>query len=317
MPDPTAPRRPGRRGPLPSLWELGGLTPRQLLKGVAREAMHDDILSRAAQLSYYFMLALFPMLLFLLTLMGLILGDNPGARDQLFGYLGSVLPPSAADLVGRTIQEVTQAAGGAKLTFGIVFTLWAAMGGMNAIIATLNVVYDISDSRPYWKRILLSAALTVAIAILVIAALMLVLFGPQIASWLGAKLSLGAVFEWTWKVLQFPGAFAFMAFAFALIYYFAPDVEQQKWYWITPGSLLGVLLWLGASGLFRLYLQYFDRYSKTYGSLGAVIVLMLWLYVTGVCILLGGEVNAEIEHAAAARGRADAKAEGEKQAPAA
>lgn len=317
-------RMPGKKeagkegeAPPPSLWAFGGLTPLRLIKRVGHEFMEDDVLGHSAQLAYYFMLALFPMLLFLLTLIGLVAHDNPQFQQQLFGYLARVLPGSASELISKTIQEVTQAAGGVKLTFGVVFTLWSAMGGLTAVMAALNAAYDVEERRPAWKKYGIALGLTFALAVLVIGALALVLFGGRMAETLAGHAGLGAVFVMAWKVLQWPGAFAMVAVAFALIYFFAPDVKDQKWYWITPGSLLGVLIWLAASGAFRLYLEFFNSYAKTYGSLGAVIILMLWLYVTGMSILLGGEINSEIEHAAAEHGRADAKAEGEKQAPAA
>lgn len=309
----------GREGeaPPPSLWAFGGLTPLRLMKRVGHEFNQDDVLGHSAQLAYYFMLALFPMLILLLTLIGLVAHGNAEFQQQLFQYLARMAPPSASELIGKTLQEVTQNAGGLKLTFGIVFTLWSAMGGLTAIMDALNAAYDVEEGRPLWKKYGVALGLTVALAVLVIGALALVLFGGKIAAWVAGHSGLGQVFVNVWTVLQWPVAFAMMALAFALIYYFAPDVKNQKWYWITPGSLLGVVIWLAASGLFRLYLAFFNSYAKTYGSLGAVIILMLWLYVTGMSIMLGGEINSEIEHAAAERGRADAKAEGEKQAPAA
>ena len=311
--------RTGNEGepPPPSLWAFGGLPPLRLMKRVWKEYNEDDVGSHAAQLAYYFMLALFPAMLFLLTLIGLIAHGNPSFQQQLFAYLARLAPGSASELVGKTIQEVTQAAGGLKLTFGIVFTIWSAMGGIVAIMTSLNAAYDVNEGRPLWKRYGIALGLTIALSVLAIVALAVVLFGGRIADYLGSHLHLGSVAVTTWTVVQWPLAFALMAFAFALIYYFAPDVKEQKWYWITPGSLLGVVIWLGASALFRLYLAYFNNYAETYGSIGAVIILMLWLYITGTSIMLGGEVNSEIEHAAAELGRADAKAEGEKQAPAA
>ncbi|HSE50109.1 MAG TPA: YihY/virulence factor BrkB family protein [Terriglobales bacterium] len=303
--------------PPPSLWAFGGLPPLRLMKRVWKEYNEDDVASHAAQLAYYFMLALFPAMLFLVTLIGLIAHGNPSFQQQLFAYLARLAPGSASELISKTIQEVTQAAGGLKLTFGIVFTIWSAMGGIVAIMTSLNAAYDVKEGRPLWKRYGIALGLTIALSVLAIVALAVVLFGGRIADYLGSHLPLGSVAVTTWTVVQWPLAFALMAFAFALIYYFAPDVKEQKWYWITPGSLLGVVIWLGASALFRLYLAYFNNYAKTYGSIGAVIILMLWLYITGTSIMLGGEVNSEIEHAAAEQGRADAKAEGEKQAPAA
>jgi membrane protein len=284
---------------------------------VWKEYNDDDVSSHAAQLAYYFILALFPMMIFLLTLIGFLADGDPQFQQQLFVYLARALPPSAYELIGKTIQEVTQAAGGLKMTFGVVFTLWSATGGITAVMTSLNAAYDVEERRPIWKRYSIALGLTVAISMLIIGALALVLFGGKMAEYLAAHVGLGGTFLMGWKILQWPAAFAIMAFAFALMYYWAPDVKEQKWYWITPGSLIGVLIWLVSSAGVRLYLHFFNSYSKTYGSLGGVMILMLWLYVTGISILLGGEINAEIEHAAAEHGRADAKAEGEKRAPAA
>src|SRR5205085_11292450 len=141
--------------------------------------------------------------------------------------------------------------------------------------------------------------LTIAISILMLAAAALILFGGHIADFLGSHLGLGFAFSLAWKIVQYPGALAFMTMAFALLYYLAPDIDEPKWYWITPGSVAGVTIWVLASVGFRIYLHFFNSYAKTYGSLGTVIILMVWLYVTGLAILLGGVINAEIEHAAA------------------
>src|SRR4051812_6914662 len=303
--------------PPPSMWAFGGLTPLRLAKRVWTEYNEDDVGSHAAQLAYYFMLAIFPAILFILTVIGLVAGGNPQFQQQLFVYLARALPPSAYELIGKTVNEVTQAAGGLKMTFGLMFTLWSAMGGITAIMTSLNAAYDVEEERPIWKRYGIALGLTIAISILIIAALALVLFGGRFAEYLAGHVGLGSTFVIGWKVLQWPVAFAIMSMAFAVLYFFGPDVEQRKWYWITPGSVLGVLIWLLASIGVRVYLHFFNSYAKTYGSLGAVMILMLWLYVTGISIMLGGEINAEIEHAAAEKGRADAKAEGEKEAPAA
>ena len=151
-----------------------------------------------------------------------------------------------------------------------------------------------------------------ALSILIIGALVLVVAGGRIADWLALNYGLGTVFPLTWKIIQWPFVLACMILAFALIYYFAPDLREQSWQWLTPGAAIGVALWLLVSLAFRVYLHFFDSYSATYGSLGAVIVLMLWLYFTGAAVLIGGEINSEIEHAAAQQGEPDAKEKGEK-----
>jgi membrane protein len=157
-------------------------------------------------------------------------------------------------------------------------------------------------------------ALTVTISVLITFALLIVLYGGSIAELVGAKLNLADIAVFTWKVAEWLVALAFVIMAFALIYYYGPDLKEQHWYWITPGSLAGVVLWLAVSFGFRVYLHFFNSYSKSYGSLGAVIILMFWFYVTGFAFLIGGEINSEIEHAAAAHGHPEAKPEGKKAA---
>ncbi|MBC8028673.1 MAG: YihY/virulence factor BrkB family protein [Pyrinomonadaceae bacterium] len=295
-----------------SLWKLGGLSWKELGKRVWGEIEEDEVFGRAAQLAYYFLLALFPLLLFLTSVIGLVMGSETGLRQSLFDYLGKVLPASASQLVSTTVFEVTSASGGGKIAFGILAALWAASNGMGAITQALNIAYDVDESRAWWKQRLTAIGLTVALSLLIISALLIVLYGGRIADYVAASYGFGETFAIAWKIVQWPIALAFVLLAFALIYYFAPDVRDQKWIWVTPGAVLGVGLWLLVSFSFRLYLHFFDSYSKTYGALGAVIVLMLWLYLTGAAILIGGELNSEIEHAAAKEGAPGAKEEGEK-----
>lgn len=296
-----------------SLWKLRGVSLRTLLKRVWSEIQSDDVFGRAAQLSYYFLLALFPLLIFLTSIFGFVLGSESGLRSSLFNYLAQVMPPSAFQLIEATMTEVTVGSSGGKLSFGLLAALWAASNGMGAISESLNVAYDVKESRPWWKQRLQAVGLTVALSVLIISALLLVLYGGKIVELLASNFELGSVFVLTWKIAQWPIVLAAMLLAFALIYYIAPDLRDQKWIWLTPGAVLGVILWLLASFGMRLYLNFFDSYSNTYGSLGAVIILMLWLYLTGIAILVGGELNSEIEHIAAELGAADAKEEGEKQ----
>jgi membrane protein len=297
---------------MPSLWKLDGLDPRKLAKPVWQEIQKDDVFGRAAQLSYYFLLSLFPLLIFLTSVLGVVIGAESGVRQNLFRYLSHVMPPSAFKLIESTLQEVAAASSGSKISIGILAALWAASNGMGAVTEALNVAYGVKESRPWWKQRLTAIGLTMSLSVLIIGALVLVLSGGKIAGILATNFGFASAFTTAWKILQWPIVFAAMLLAFAMIYYFAPDVRGRKWIWITPGSVLGVVLWLLVSFGFRVYLNYFDSYSKTYGSLGAVIVLMLWLFFTGVAVLIGGELNAEIEDAAAEAGVPGAKLKGEK-----
>jgi len=301
---------------LESIWSLGGLRRKELAKRVWNGINDDDVLGLASQLAYSYLLAIFPLLLFLLSLFGLFAARGTQLTGNLLFYLQQVLPPAAYQVVTKTIHEVSQNTGTGKITFGILLALFTASGGMNAMISGLNGAYGVRDTRSWIKVRAISIALTVALAALVLTAMILVLVGGWIASTLGALLHLGIIAVMGWKVLQWIAALFFITFAFSLIYYFGPNVKEQHWYWITPGSVTGVLLWMTASFAFRAYLHFFNSYSKTYGSLGAVMILLVWFYVTGFAFLVGGEINAEIEHAAAERGHPEAKGEGEKLSPA-
>ncbi|MBV9956982.1 MAG: YihY/virulence factor BrkB family protein [Acidobacteria bacterium] len=295
-----------------SMWKFGGLTWKELARRVWQQVNEDDVFGRAAQLSYYFLLALFPLLLFLTTLLGYFADAGTELRNSMLRYLSTVLPSSASELIYTTVDEVSKSAGGGKLSFGVLATLWAASNGMGAISESLNVAYDVKEERPWWRSRLSSIILTIALAVLIISALALILYGGSIAEKVAASYGLGDAFTTAWKILQWPIVLAFVLLAFSLVYYFAPDLKDQDWKWVTPGSVIGVTLWLLVSFAFRIYLHFFNSYSATYGSLGAVIILMLWFYFTGAAILIGGEINSEIENAAAEAGAPDAKERGEK-----
>ena len=296
-----------------SVWQFGGLTRRELRARLWRRIVKDDVIGRAAQLSYYFLFALFPLLFFLTSLFGYFAERGTELRANLLRYLSTVVPAKASVLIYDTLDEIAEARSGGKLSFGLIVALWTATFGVGSIISTLNEAYGVRETRSFWKTQLIAINLTVALALLIISALVLMLYGGTIGLLIAQRLRLGETFTFAWNILQWPLVLAFVLLALALIYYYAPNVREIKWQWITPGSILGVGLWLLISFTFRLYLHYFDTYSNTYGSLGAVMILLLWLYLTGAAILVGGELNAVIENAAAQAGDPDAKRHGEKR----
>jgi len=294
-----------------SPWNLGGLTPWQLAKRVWREIIDDEVFTRSAALAYYFFSALIPMVFFLMAVLGIFAGQSGHLRATLLNYFSRVAPPEASTLIEKALSEINRSSSGLKLLFGLAFSLWSGAGGMSSIMDALNRCYHLKESRPYWKRMLVALRLTVAISGLAVCALVIVLYGGAIAHLVGRYTGLSNAAVLIWEVVQWLLALFFVLFAFALIYFRAPDAKQE-WRWITSGSLAGVTLWIGVSLLFRLYLQFYNSYSRTYGSLGAVIVLLLWLYITGLSILVGGEINSEIENAAAERSHPEAKEAEEK-----
>jgi membrane protein len=265
------------------------------LKRLASRINEDDIFGRAAQLSYYFLLSLFPLLLFLITLLGYLAQRGTEFRNKLIIYLAAVMPSSAVGLVRATVDEVSESRGSGKLSLGLLAALWAASNGMGAISQTLNSAYNVKETRSWLKVHVVSALLTVALAVLIVGALAIVLYGGTIGDALASRYGFSDVFDLTWRIVQWPIALGFVLATFSLIYNFAPNIPARERRWFSPGAFVGVGLWLVVSFGFRIYLHFFDSYSLTYGSLGALIVLMLWFYLTGVAILIGGEVNSEID----------------------
>ena len=281
---------------MPSLWNFGGLTPLSLTQLAIKKIGKDELSTRSASLSYYFLLALFPMFLFLVSLVGVFAGPNSQLRDSIISGLARLAPGAASGLVQNVINQTFKSSSGIKLAAGIIGALWAASGGMDAVVISLNVIYGVSETRPWWKQKLTIVGLTVTLAGLIIIALVLVLYGGKIGQVIATHVGLGNVFRIAWRVLQWPVSFAAMFLSFSVVYYFAPNLDERRWYWVTPGAVAGVALWLLASLGFRVYLHFFNSYSATYGSIGAVIILMLWLYITGFAVLIGGEVNWVIEN---------------------
>ena len=257
-----------------------------------------DIFGGAAQLSYYFLLALFPLLLFLVTLLGYFAEAGSELRLNLLSYLASVMPGSAVTLVHHTLDEISDAKSGGKLSLGILAALWAASNGMGAISTTLNAAYGVKETRSWWKVRLISMGLTIAVSLMIVIALALVMYGGHIGDSVAARFGFSDAFTFVWKLLQWPIALLFLMLTFNLIYYFAPDNGTRMRKWWNAGTATAILLWLLVSLGFRLYLHFFNSYSVTYGSLGALIVLMLWFYFTGLAILIGGEINSELEQGA-------------------
>jgi membrane protein len=294
-----------------SPWKLGGLGVGGLAKRVWAEFSEDEVSDRAAALAYYFLFALFPALLFLTALLGLL--PIPGLMERLMDYISEALPGDAASILEKTLNEIMGGASGGLLSLGVLGALWAGSNGMASIMTALNVAYDVEETRPWWKAKLLAITLTLGFSGFILTALVLMVFGPKIGETVAGWVGLGEQFTFIWNIVSIPIVMVLVTIGIALVYYLAPAVEQH-WRWVTPGSVVALVLWLVASLGLRFYVTNFANYNATYGSIGGVILLMLWLYLSGMALLLGAEVNSEIEHAAARRGAPDAKLEGE-QAP--
>jgi membrane protein len=294
MPSPV----PAHRLPRKSPWRLHVSSITTLLKRVWTSSYEDGVYNRAAELAYFFFLSLFPGVIFITTLLGLIFKSNTQLTVLLLRYLGTTLPGTAFALIRQVIIEITRSSGSGKLTFGILAALWTANSGMNALEDALNAVYKVKESRALWKTYGIALILTVSASLLIIAALTVFLYGDVLVQMVSNTVGLKPAFYWTWRIAQWPIALFFVSLVASMVYYAAPNLKQRCWQWLSPGALFATLGWIAASGLLRLYFHFFTSYAKTYGSLGAVMVLLTWLYVTGVMLLLGAEVNMVIEVAA-------------------
>jgi membrane protein len=214
-------------------------------------------------------------------------------------YLRNVLPSDALSMVQRFLTQVTEGSGANILSIGALGALWASSSGVTAIMDALNVVFDVKeDRRSFWRVRLTAILLTIGLAGFVILSLALVLYGPTIGRWIADFMGFGVAFTWLWNVLQWPIIAGLMLIVVAAIYHLCPDRRYKRWHWVTPGSVFAVLMWLVVSLGFKAYVDNFGDYNKVYGSIAGVIVLMLWFYWSGMVLLLGGEINSEIETAA-------------------
>jgi membrane protein len=278
----------------------------ELARRTVRDTMRDGCFGLAAQLAFYFFLAVFPALLLMVSLLALLPID---ARAALaLERLSTVLPSDGLAIVREQLTRVLQGPPGGVLTLAVAGALWSSSSAMTAIIDTLNHAYDIEERRPWWKTRLLAIGLTIAIAVLILVAFILVVGGGDLARWLAASIGAGDTFASVWTVVQSTVALALVVAALELIYYAAPNAESE-WSWLTPGAVLACGLWVCASLGFKLYVRQFADFGAVYGSIGGIIVLLLWFYLTGLAILVGAELNAEIEKALPERDRA-ARSEG-------
>jgi len=272
----------------------------ELARRTVADTFEDGCPGLAAQLAFYFLLALAPALLFFVSLIAQLPID--AAIGRLVDRMQPLVPPQVLGLIRDEIDQVLKGETNSLLTFAIVGALWSSSSAMTAVITTLNKAYDIEEWRPWWKQRLVAVGLSLAIALFAAIALTLLIggadLGASVSSWAGA----GGVFRRTWIIAQWPVALFCVVFAIDLVYYFAPNAET-RWVWISPGSLLATALWLLTSFGFKYYLAHVSNIAAVYGAIGSVIVLLLWFYLSGLALLIGAELNAEIDKAMPSRDR--------------
>ena len=261
------------------------------LAGTYHDLFRNHTLQMAAALSYYFVLSLFPSLIFLSAIVAYL--PVPNLFDQALSMMARFLPPDSMGLVRRVLADVITPNRGAFLSFGILGTLWAASGGFSAAIEALNIAYDVQDDRPFWKTRPLAILLAFITGLLLLLALSVMIVGPRFGEWLAGKVHLSSLFVLLWPYLHWTIAIGFTLLAVEALYFLAPNVKQ-RFGATLPGAVLAVGFWLALSYLLGVYFRHFANFNKTYGTLGAAIALMTWLYWTGFAMLVGAELNAEL-----------------------
>ena len=265
-----------------------------VLKRTVREFKEDNLTDWAAALTYYGVLSIFPLLLALISVLGLV---GQSATQPLIDNIGQVAPGAAKDIVTSAIQNLQRSAGAAGILFivGLAGALWSASGYIAAFMRASNAIWDVEEGRPIWKTIPMRVVITViTVILLTVMALAVVLTGP-LAEQVGNIVGLGSTAVTVWDIAKWPVLILIVSFMFAFLYWASPNVRHPKFQWVTPGGLIAVLLWIVASAAFAFYVANFGSYNKTYGALGGVIIFLVWLWISNLVILLGAELNAEIE----------------------
>jgi membrane protein len=272
-----------------------------VLKRTVAEFREDNLTDWAAALTYYAVLAIFPALIVLVSILGLV-GES--ATQPLIDNLGTVAPGPAKDIFTSALKNLQgdQGAAGVLFVVGLLGALWAASGYVAAFMRASNAIYDIEEGRPVWKTLPVRVGLTVVLLLLLAISTIAVVLTGDLAKRAGDLIGLGSTAVTVWNIAKWPVLLVVVSFMFALLYWAAPNVKHPGFRWISPGGLIAVIAWLIASGAFALYVSSFGSYNKTYGALGGVVVFLVWLWISNIVILLGAEFNAELERQRAIEG---------------
>jgi membrane protein len=279
-----------------SPWRLSAREWFDAFKRAFKSFLADDAMGLSAQVAFSALLAFFPAMVFLVGLLDLF-----GAYDALKEFLAPVAPGDVLSTIDTLQKDTSTGTSVVAFVVGAAAAIWAASGAMTAVIKAVNRAYDRVETRPFWKTRLIAIVLVVLTGLVLAGLLLLIVFGGPLGTAIADKAHLGGEFELLWTVIRWPIAFVAILLFFALVYYLAPNVDVRSWKWLTPGSLVGSLMWLVLSGLFALYTSLSDSYSRTYGALASGIVLLLWLNYSAFALLFGGELNSELERQAEIR----------------
>src|SRR3954471_7945179 len=274
--------------------DLEGSSWMATLKRTIREFKEDNLTDWAAALTYYGILAIFPALLALVSVLGLI---GPSATQPLIDNLGTVAPGPAKDIFTSAIQNLQKNQGAALIPFviGLAVALWSASGYVAAFMRASNAIYDVDEGRPVWKTLPTRVGTTLVLLVMLAAVAIGVTLTGGLAKQVGNLIGVGSTAVDVWNIAKWPVILIVVMTMFAFLYWAAPNVKHPKFRWVSPGGILGVILWLVASAAFAFYVATFASYDKTYGALGGVIVFLVWLWISNLALLLGAEFNAEHE----------------------
>jgi membrane protein len=274
--------------------DLGAGQWREVLKRTIREFREDNLTDWAAALTYYGVLSLFPMLIVLVALLGLI-GES--ATQPLLDNLQSLTPGPAQEIFTSALENIqqNQGAAGVAAIIALAAAVWSASGYVAAFMRASNSIYDVEEGRPIWKTTPVRVGVTIVLVVLLVVAAAMVVFTGGLAEEVGNIFGIGDTFLTVWSIAKWPLLLVVVSFMLALLYWASPNAKQPGFPWVSPGGLLAVLLWLAASAAFAFYVANFGSYNKTYGALASVVVFLVWLWISNIAVLLGAEFNAELE----------------------
>jgi membrane protein len=295
------------------LWSLRGLTWRELAKRTCLRSWEDEVFGQAARLAFYYFLGIFPALLLLLVLLHTSTGPGSELRSALLDSIQQIVPRDASALIGKIIGELNA---GAALSVGAIFAVlsaaWAILNGTWAMIIGLNTAYGVSEERPWWRILTVAFILTFSLAVMGLLALAAMFYGSRAEAIISRHVGLHAP-SVSWRILQWVVILILLLFSFAFFYRFGPNLKDRRWQWSTPGSVIAIALWLASTLLLRVSGDHFGSGRRIYAGLTPVVTILLWLYLTGAAIFIGGEANSEIEKAAAEAGHSDVRKPGERR----
>ena len=297
-------------------WSRGGLHWKELVKQLFIRSRDHNLADRAALLSFWFLVALFPLLIVLSTLVGFLLASETGTYLSLLNYLDQIMPGSAFDVLRELLAQLTSGASGGKLSLSVLVSLWGASSALRALIESLNVAFEVRNSRSWWHRRLVAIGLTLGIGLLLAAALGFLLASSAAANLIEDRLPILRALRRISDAVQWVVGVLLLLLSLTLIYSLGPNLNRKRWEGILPGACLALVCWFAASWALRLYLSTFNPLSNSYGSLAGVIALLFWLYLSAAAIVLGGELNAIIWHATRDRPQHHSEVGGKRVLPA-